>query len=222
MFETYASGILFLGLILTLIGLVWVILRAYRVSTPWGLGCTLFPPTVIPFAFFHYRKATGPLLMLGLGLLAAGGTIAFNRFVVAHLSLGPHERIVDGEPHITLTRWDLKDYSLLKDRDKTVVLQMANADVTDDTLDFITGMKHLRELDLSDSQVTDVGLEKIAQFPELQILRLRGTRVTDEGFVRHLKDKEKLLQIDARDTAISSKTLRDWKAENKETRKFQK
>lgn len=222
MFETYASGILFLGILLTLIGLVWVIIRAYRVSKGWGLGCTLFPPTVLPFALFHYRRAAGPLLMLGLGLLAAGGTIAVNRFIVSHLSLGPHEKKVDGELHITLTGWDLKDYSLLKDRDQTVVLQMANPDVTDETLDFIEGMKHLRELDLNDTQVTDAGLAKIARFPDLQILRLRGTKVTDEGFGSHLKAKEKLQEIDARETGITSKTLREWKAENKELRKYLK
>jgi len=42
------------------------------------------------------------------------------------------ERLVDGQAHLTLTGWDRDDYSVLQARPQTVVLQMANADVTDE------------------------------------------------------------------------------------------
>jgi hypothetical protein len=56
----------------------------------------------------------------------------------------------------------------------------------------------------------------------LRILRLRGTHVTNEGFLEHLKDKDSLRELDARDTAISSGVLRSWKSEDKENRKYLK
>jgi hypothetical protein len=46
--------------------------------------------------------------------------------------------------------------------------------------------------------------------------------VTDKGFGTWLAAKESLIQIDARGTAISSKSLRDWKALDKERRQFLK
>jgi hypothetical protein len=46
--------------------------------------------------------------------------------------------------------------------------------------------------------------------------------VTNEGFVEFLGPKESLVEIDARETAISSKTLREWKAGNKDERKYLK
>jgi hypothetical protein len=74
--------------------------------------------------------------------------IAIN-FAMTHLSsLGPLDKIVAGERHLTLTGWNQNDYAVIATRPDTIVLQMANADVTDQTLQFIKGMKNLRELDL--------------------------------------------------------------------------
>ncbi|RLS40347.1 MAG: hypothetical protein DWH82_03450 [Planctomycetota bacterium] len=222
MFETYAAGILIGGIVLSLAALVWLAVRAFRVRRAWGFSCLFFPPALLPFALFHRRKAIGPLLLLAFGVITTGATLGVNRFIVANLSLGLREAIVDGEGHITLTGWDQDDYSVLKNRRTVVVLQMANADVTDETLEMLAGMANLRELDLNDTRITDAGLETLAQLPALAILRLRGTAVTDAGFTHSLKDKVSLLEIDARNTQIASRTLRDWKAENKDQRKFLK
>ena len=220
MFETYAAGILIGGIVLSLAALVWLAVRAFRVGRAWGFSCLFFPPALLPFALFHRRKAIGPLLLLAFGVITTGATLGVNRFIVANLSLGLREAIVDGEGHITLTGWDQDDYSVLKNRRTVVVLQMANADVTDETLEMLAGMANLRELDLNDTRITDAGLETLAQLPALAILRLRGTAVTDAGFTHSLKDQVSLLEIDARNTQIASRTLRDWKAENKDQRKF--
>ena len=222
MFEQNAYYVLLAGLLLAIVGFLWLVIRAFRVGMGWGFGCFLFPPLSLVFTAKHWSRARAPFGVLALGLLATAGTIALNRFVVSQLSLGPREKQVDGELHITLTEWDQTDYSILRKRKATVVLQMANADVTDQTLEFLEDMDNLRELDLNGSQVTDAGLEKIADLPALRILRLRGTHVTNEGFLEHLKDKDSLRELDARDTAISSGVLRSWKSEDKENRKYLK
>src|SRR5437899_2914318 len=69
---------------------------------------------------------------------------------------GPRDKLVDGERHLTLTGWDRTDYAdFLGRKPDAVVLQMANADVTDDTLALLADMTRLRRLDVSHSQVTD-------------------------------------------------------------------
>ena len=91
---------------------------------------------------------------------------------------------MDGELHVTLTGWDRHRPSTpaFCAGPAVVVLQMANPDVTDDTLDYLSGMAQLRELDLNDTAVTDAGLAKLARLGTLQSLRLKDTAITDAGF----------------------------------------
>jgi hypothetical protein len=203
MFETYAAGILLFGLVSVLVAMTWLFLLAIRWRLVW-------------------QKAKRPLILLAIGTVTFMGTIAANRLIVATIGLGPLETMVGAERHITLTGWDGTDYGLLKHVPDVVVLQIANNDVTDETLNYLVGMTQLKELDLNDSQITDAGLEILAQLPALEIVRIRGTLVTDKGFGAWLAAKESLIQIDARDTAIASKSLRDWKALDKDRRHFLK
>ncbi len=203
MFETYAAGILLFGLVSVLVAVTWLFLLAIRWRLVW-------------------QKAKLPLILLAIGTVAVMGTIVANRLIVATIGLGPLETMVGAERHITLTGWDGTDYGLLKRVPDVVVLQMANNDVNDETLNYLVGMTQLKELDLNDSQITDAGLEVLAQLPALEIVRIRGTLVTDKGFGAWLAAKESLINIDARDTAIASKSLRDWKALDKDRRHFLK
>ena len=88
------------------------------------------------------------------------------------------------------------------------MLQMANPDVTDQTLESLKGMKVLRELDLNGTQVTDAGLEILKELPALAALRLARTKITDKGFRSALFAKESLMQLDLRETAVSHETVR--------------
>ena len=97
-----------------------------------------------------------PLVLVVLGLLVAATPAVYTLFVP--LDLGPREKLVDGERHLTLTGSDRKDYSVLKLKPDVVVLQMANPDVTDQSLESLKEMKALQELDLNGTQVTDAGL----------------------------------------------------------------
>jgi hypothetical protein len=218
--EKYGILVMALGAVLGLIALAWLVARAFRVHVAWGLGCLLLPPAMVVFGVRYFRRLTGPLILLSAGAVLMGGTVGLSSFLARHLSLGPRERLVDGERHLTLTGWDRTDYSLLRTKLDTVVLQMANPDVTDETLQYLEGMSRLRELDLNDSQITDAGLPLVSRLPALRILRLRNTRVTDQGVRELLSGKSELLELDVRQTGVTSKTLRAWKAENKEQRKY--
>jgi hypothetical protein len=217
--EQYMVFLLASGAILGLLAVVWLIVRAFRTRLAWGLAC-LFPPVLLVFCAIHFRKLVGPLMLLFIALVLSGGTVGVGSYLARHPNLGPRDKLVDGQRHLTLTGWDRADYSLLQTKPDTVVLQMANPDVTDETLQYLQGMSQLRELDLNDSRITDAGLPLLGRLPALQILRLRKTQITDQGFQKLLADKTGLLELDLRQTDVTSKTLRAWKAENKDQRKY--
>ncbi|MFN8855650.1 MAG: hypothetical protein ACK50P_08795 [Planctomycetaceae bacterium] len=222
MFEQYATLAFVVGLILIAVGLLWLIIRAFRQRPLLGLGSVLFPPALIPFAYRHRQSLKIPLRVLLLGSVLAGGALAAGRWHGRYPPLGEREKMVDGERHLTLTGWDRKDYALLQDKTDTAVLQMANLDVNDEVVKVLKDFSRLRELDLNGSQLTDEGLARVAALPKLEILRIRATRVTDEGFQKYLFDKPTLHQLDARETVISAKSLRDWKNLDQERRKYLK
>ena len=124
------------------------------------------------------------------------------------LDLGPRDKLVDGQRHLTLTGWDRKDYSVLRLKPDVVVLQMANPDVTDQSLEPLKEMKALQELDLSGTQVTDAGLKILKDLPALTRLRLARTKITDQGFHDALFAKDSLMQLDLRGTHVSHETVR--------------
>jgi hypothetical protein len=207
------------GIALAAIAYLWLVVNAFRTRVLWGLALLLFPPSALVFICLHFRKALVPLLVMVLAGAVVGAPYAVNSFSQHFIDLGPYEKVVDGERHLTLTGWDRKDYSVLDARPDTIVLQMANADVDDKTLEHLRGMKRLRELDLSDTQVTDAGLPVLADLPNLETLRLRNTHITDEGFQKCLADKETLMELDLQSTQVASKTARTWK-NAKEGRKY--
>ncbi len=155
------------------------------------------------------------LLIVGFGLMRAPVAISRN----LPIDLGARETIVEGERTLGLTGWDGESYGFLKDKPDTAVLQMANKDVNDETLEFIKDMKDLRELDLNDSTITDAGLKIIAGLPSLQRLRVRATLITDEGF-KELMSHEKLKQVDLRETTVSPELVDEWKKAGEGRRAF--
>jgi hypothetical protein len=185
--ESYALYINLAGLALLVIGCVWLIVRAFR----------------------HRRKAFAPLMLIGLGVAVTGFPPAYRLLVP--IDLGPREKIVNGQRHITLTGWDRKDYALLRSRRDVVVLQMANPDVTDETLELLKGMNDLKELDLDNTRVTDTGLKVLKELPALSTLRLENTQVTDQGFKESLAAKESLQRLDLRGTRVSQETAQTWR-----------
>jgi hypothetical protein len=188
---------------------IWLILRAFRQDQRWGLGSLVLPPVGLVFAARHPRRGVVPIVLLLASLLAAATPALYTQYVP--LNLGPRDTLVDGQRHLTLTGWDRKDYSLLKLASDVVVLQMANPDVTDQSLEPLKEMKALEELDLSGTQVTDAGLMILKELPALARLRLARTKITDRGFQDTLLAKVSLMQLDLRATQVSHETVRAWR-----------
>jgi hypothetical protein len=197
------------GLALLFVGWVALLVTAFRVRVGWGVGVLVFPPAALVFVSKHPKQSRIPVGLLLLGALLAAGPPLYD--LLRPIDLGPRERVVGGETHLTLTGWDRKDYSVLGRKPEVVVLQMANPDVTDETLAYLKGMSRLRELDLSGTKITDAGLAMLRGLPALESLRLRDTGVTDEGFRDSLATMEKLRLLDLRGTKVSSDAVEKWK-----------
>jgi len=188
---------------------IWLLIRAFRQHRRWGLGSLILPPLGLVFAARHPRKGAIPLVLFLLCLLVAATPALYTLYVP--LDLGPREKLVDGHRHLTLTGWDRTDYSLLRLKPDVVVLQMANPDVTDKSLEPLKEMNALQELDLNDTQVTDAGLRILKDLPALARLRLARTKITDQGFHEALLGKDSLMQLDLRSTQVSRDTTRTWR-----------
>jgi len=155
-------------------------------------------------------RMAAPLMMVVLGVSIACVPVVYTRFI-SQVDLGEREKIVDGERHLTLTGWDRDSYEFLRLKTDTVVLQMANPDVTDPILAYLSGMELLRELDLDNTQITDDGLKALETLPALEMLRLGGTGITDEGFRSSVMQLPKLKRLNLRDTQVSDDAIEAWK-----------
>lgn len=211
MLEKYGFYVLALGALLGLIGFIWLVVRAFKAGRAWGLAVVVFPPTALVFIPRRYAQAREPAMLLGLAGLLIATPYALSYYERHYIPLAPYEQVVDGEFRVTLT--GIKDfkYGEYRLRPDVAVLQMANADVDDRTLEMLKGLTKLRSLDVSDTQITDAGLARIVELPALTDLRVARTKITDEGFQKHLMPKESLLRLDLTGTEVKGKTKRDWK-----------
>jgi hypothetical protein len=198
------------GLVVAALAWVWLIVCAFRQNRRWGLGSLVLPPVGFAFTAWHPRKGAVPLVLVALSLLVAAVPAFYTLFVP--LDLGERDKMVNGQRHLTLTGWDRKDYSILKLKPDVVVLQMANQDVTDKSIEPLKAMKSLEELDLSDTQLTDAGLGIIKELPALATLRLARTKITDQGFHKSLFSKDSLMRLDLRGTEVSRETAESWRS----------
>ena len=210
-------AILVAGLVLVAIAYYWLAARAVQASKWWRIG--YLPPFALLYLLGFSRRAIAPLILLLLGAAVAATPYVMTNHIMPHLSHYPWEKTVNSELHVTLTGLPDFDYALLKNRKNIAVLQMANPDVADRTLDNLRGMETLYELDISDSMLTDAGLATLKTLPNLRILRIARTKVTDDGFVQHLSQGDRLIELDARGTGIKGGTLRTWK-KAKDDRKY--
>lgn len=196
MSETIGALLIFAGLAAALGGLLWLFVRAVAVAL--GLRGA--------------KRLLGPLVLLGVGLVVGAAPFAWQRLHMAVVGLGERERLVDGVPALNLTGWDRRDYDILRRKRDVAILEMGNADVTDDTLSLLLELPNLRELTLNDSGVTDAGLPVLARLGRLESLRLARTRVTPDGVRDFLAaPPPRLRQIDVSGNRIPTAILRAWR-----------
>jgi hypothetical protein len=218
--EEHALYIFALGAVVALLGLLWLYVRAFREGVAWGLAVLLVPPVAVVFIIRHFRKAIGPICLLVLAGLIGATPYAVNYYEQHFMPLQPYEQMVDGELRITVTGLTDFDYATLKKKLDTVVLQMANPEVDDQTLEYLKGMEKLRDLDLNGTRITDQGLAILATLPNLKTLRLARTKITDDGFRTHLLGKETLVHLDLTSTEVKGKTKREWKKHRPAEREY--
>lgn len=211
--------ILLAGLLLVVIAYYWLAIRAVQSSKWWRIG--YLPPLALLYLLSFSRRVVAPLLLMVVGAVVVVTPFVATRYIVPLLPRHPWERNVDGELHVTLTGLSDFDYASLQNRPEIAVLQMANPDVTDQTLEYLRDLPRLKELDLNETQITDDGLAVLKSLPSLQSLRMKKTNITDDGFTRHLADIDRLVEIDVRETEVKSATLRRWK-NAREGRKYLK
>jgi hypothetical protein len=196
------------GIAVALLAWIWLLVRAFRQHRRWGLGALVFPPVGAVFAGRHPQRGGIPLVITLICLLVAAIPALYTLYVP--LNLGAREKVVEGEKHLTLTGSDAKEAPDLQKKQDVAVLQMANPDVTDQSLESLKGMKVLRDLDLSGTQITDIGLNILKDLPALSALRLARTKITDAGFRSALFGKDSLMQLDLRGTQVSDETVKAW------------
>lgn len=208
--EPYFPYLFLVGIGLAALSFLVLVMLAFGTRPFWGFGVLLGAPLFAPaYVWLHPKRGLAPFMLLILGLSAAAAPAIVTHLVP--IDLGPRERIVDGERHLTLTGWDRNDYALLGSRPDTVVLQMANPDVDDTTLKHLQRLDRLRELDLSDTQVTDAGLWRLQHLKTLETLRLKGTKVTDDGLQQLFDSVPALRQLDLRETKVQPQVVEAWK-----------
>lgn len=220
MLETYGFFAVVAGIVLLVVDYMWLMVRAFRNRLSGRWLALLLPPSAPLVALKQREAMRGPLrLLVAAGLLIAVpyGASYYERHF---RPLRPFEQVVDGELRVTLTGLKDFDYATLAARPDVVVLQMANADVDDRTLEHLRGLQRLRKLDLADTQITDAGLAVVAELPMLAELYLNRTRITDAGFQQHLAEKKSLLKLDLTATEVKGKTKREWKNRRPDVRDY--
>jgi hypothetical protein len=68
------TALLILGMILTVVGGIWLLVVAFQTSVWWGLGSLLIPFVGLVFVFMHWQPSKKPFLIyvVGFVLLAIG------------------------------------------------------------------------------------------------------------------------------------------------------
>jgi len=197
MSEIIGATLIFIGLLAVVAGLGWLLVR--------GLFLTVGRTGA--------RRLLAPVALVAAGLVVGAAPFAYQHLYMTIVGLGERERVIDGARALNLTGWDRGDYSILARKPDVAILEMGNADVTDDTLVLLAGLPNLRELTLNDSAVTDAGLATLARLQSLESLRLARTRVTPDGVRAFLAaPPPRLRQIDVSGNRIPTAILREWRS----------
>ena len=223
MSEVVGVGLLFGGLLLLLVGLLWLIAQAYRSRGIFLAALLVLTTPVGPllYGLIHFSKSLKPLIVILAGLLIGAAPFAFSHGLELLMGLGERERLIAGERHLVLTGWDRPDYSILSSRVDVVVLEMANPDVDDETLKLLLPLTKLRELTLNDSLISDEGLNFLRQLPDLESLRVARTKISKDGVVEFLADPPaRLKELDVSGNSIPASALRKWKNQEPEIRRY--
>jgi hypothetical protein len=206
--------LLFGGIGVLLLGHLVMIVMGFRQSAGWGLAVLLLPPLGgLAFIFKHFKKAIPALLIMLVGACLIGAAY-YPALSQKPQAKAPVVRTVNGATEVTVTGKPDFDYTTLSSADypNLVTLQMANPNVTDQTLRHLKGLTTLKELDLNNTQITDDGLVLLIDLPALEFVRLCNTKVTDAGLQSFLAAKPGLSRlVISRKNPFDAAALDAWK-----------
>ncbi len=135
--ELVGLGVVLAGSVFAIAGLGWLVLLGFR--SRWWIGLLLMFTiplgTPLIYGLVRFRQAKRPLALFLGGVLLGAIPVAYGRGYEYLFGLGERERMIDGERHLILTGWDRTDYDILAKKSDVVVLEIGNADVTDETLE---------------------------------------------------------------------------------------
>jgi len=57
-----------IGVLLAIIGNLWIVVLAFRTGLLWGLGCLFAPPVGLVYCALNFREAWKPLVVAIIGL----------------------------------------------------------------------------------------------------------------------------------------------------------
>jgi len=126
----WTTSIIVCGLIWVAVALVVLVIRAFMRHWAWGLGCLFVPFALIAYVIVDRKKALGGAVLLGAGVLMAGGTLLLPQYEqseladsVTPISLGPIADVnlafggsgyTESEPSALSHEWRLADGSGIK------------------------------------------------------------------------------------------------------------
>ncbi|MCU0704995.1 MAG: hypothetical protein MUF18_13545 [Fimbriiglobus sp.] len=202
MLEKLSLAMLALGAAMVVIGLLWLLIVAFRCG--------------------FIKRALLPLLVVLVGAGVAIAIPVYNRLYPTPIQTTAQ---VFGDS-ITITGANKDQLGLVFGHKGWKTIQAAKAKdapaLTDEELAGLDGMNELQFLDLNDQPVTDTTLERLVKLPKLTKLYIARSRVTPDGikqFVLENKNPDfKVNELDISGIDVPSRAVRDWKNADK-TRK---
>jgi len=72
--EILSSGLFFIGVIVMVVGGIWMLIEQFNTSLIWGLGCLFVPLVSLLWLIMHFDRGMYPLItwIAGMALLIGG------------------------------------------------------------------------------------------------------------------------------------------------------
>lgn len=95
------------------------------------------------------------------------------------------------------------------------LIYLGDTALTDAGLKHLAKLPQLEAIKLSRLPISDDGLRSLSEMPRLRFLGLDGTSITDAG-LQHLERLPKLVYLDVQETAVSQKTVEDFRKRHRQ------
>lgn len=201
--EPYALYFMAAGAVLLLLGLIWLLIVAFRTG--------------------FIQKAFTPVLVVLFGAAVALFVPVMNKVFPKPPDTNvkveqKQNESGEVEEHLTGTGAETAQVKEQLAASKGYVsVQIANKGFTDDDVLPLVGMAQLTFVDLNDNPVTDVTLERLVKLPKLTKLFIARTKVTPEGVKKWVLENpdSKITEVDVTGLNVPGKAIRDWKNADK-------